>query len=179
MIALTQGIQLFSGAFFDYKNPHQSEVCIDDIAHALSLVCRFAGHISEFYSVAQHAVNTSHLVTERHAYTALLHDTAEAFTNDIPTPLKTAIPAFKDLEVEIEEAMARRFDFTFPLPPEVKMADLQMLKLEREELKPHATGCWEVLQGVNTVGLRERVDLNGWSPAYAKHRFLQRYWELV
>lgn len=179
MIALANGIQLFSGAFFDYNNPEDSNVEIDDIAHALSHVCRFAGHVSEFHSVAQHCVNVSLIVHPLHAYDALMHDTAEAFTNDIPTPLKFAIPEFKNLETKIETAMSERFEFTYPLHDAVKTADLQMLKLEKEALKPHASGDWEVLEGIVTEGLHEYIDLDCWSPTYAKFRFLKRFWELV
>ena len=178
-IPLTAGIQLHSGAFMDYANPEACEVTILDIALSLSNVCRFAGHVSQFYSVAQHAVNTSFIVPEEHAYDALLHDLAEAFTNDLPTPLKTAIPAFKDLEVLIEAAMSARFGFSFPHPPEVKVADLQMLKLEKEAFKPNALGDWEVLKGVDTSDIHHLVDLTEWAPAYARGRFLDRYTELT
>lgn len=178
MIALTEGIQLFSGVFFDYNNPDESDLGIEDIAHALAHVCRFAGHVSHFYSVAQHCVNTSFIVPPEHALTALLHDTAEAFTNDLPTPLKTAVPAFKDLEVSIEASMSRRFGFEFPLPHAVRLADLQMLKAEKEALKPHASGEWEVLIGVHAPddGL---ISLASWDPAIAKTIFLERYRELT
>lgn len=171
-------IQLFSGSYFDYHKPEDSDVSIEDIAHALSHVCRFAGHVREFYSVAQHCVNISHIVRDLHAYDALLHDTAEAFTNDIPTPLKIAVPEFKMIETKIETAMSERFEFTYPLSESVKLADLQMLKLEKEALKPNAD-CWPMLEDVNIEGLHEYVDLDCWSPAYAKHRFLKRYWEVV
>lgn len=178
-IALSEGIQLYSGAFFDYNNPEASDVTIDDIAIALSHVCRFAGHVSHFYSVAQHAVNVSLLVPEYYAFEALMHDTAEAFTNDIPTPLKFAVPIFKDLELSIESAMAAKFGFEFPLPAEVKIADLQMLKLEKEALKPHASGDWSVLEGTVTDGLEALVDLSSWPPPLARERFLHRFEELL
>jgi uncharacterized protein len=178
-IQLTDGIQLFSGAFFNYNDPGSSDVTIEDIAHALSNVCRFAGHVSHFYSVAQHAVNCSLIVPEEHAFSALMHDTAEAFTNDLPTPLKTAIPIFKELEVSIETAMGKRFGFQYPLSPEVRLADLQMLKLEKEALKPHASGNWEVLDGIEIGGLEQIVNLGIVSPTIAKNAFLQRYRELA
>lgn len=180
MIQLADGIQLYSGAMFSYTDPGASDVQIDDIAHALSHVCRFAGHVKHFYSVAQHAVNTSRIVDREFALTALLHDTAEAFTNDLPTPLKAAVPVFKELEVAIETAMAARFGFQFPLPDPVKLADLQMLKLERDELKPHAFGAaWSVLEGVDVSGLDLLVDLSPISPPRAKRLFLDRYMELT
>lgn len=176
MIALSEGIQLYSGAFFSYTDPESSEVSIEDIARALSHVCRFSGHVRHFYSVAQHAVNASFLVPPEFAYDALMHDMSEAFTNDLPTPLKHAVPALKDLEVRIETAMAERFGFRFPLPPEVKKADLQMLLMEKEELKPHAAGDWQVLDGISvTERDREVVDLTEWSPTDAYDVFMYRY----
>lgn len=174
MIQLTDGIRLLSGALFDYNKPHECDATIEDIASALSKVCRFAGHIHVFYSVAQHAVNASMIVSEEHALTALLHDTAEAFTNDLPTPLKAAVPVFRDLEVSIESAMAKRFGFQYPLPPEVKLADLQMLALEKHYLKRDTT-LWEVLEGVEWEHLVDHVALTPWPPDVAEHMFLLRY----
>lgn len=178
MIQLSEGILLLSGSLFDYNRPHESDVQIEDIAAALSKVCRFAGHVHQFYSVAQHAVNASYIVPPEHAFTALMHDTAEAFTNDIPTPLKIAIPAFKELETVIESAMAQRFGFQFPLPPEIKLADLQMLALEKHYLKQDHTP-WAILDGVEWKHLRDVVELNNWEPDYAEFRFLRRFEELT
>lgn len=177
-VALTDGIQLYSGAFFDYNNPEASEPTIEDIARALSHVCRFAGHVSHFYSVAQHAVNVSRITPPESAFQGLMHDTAEAFTNDLPTPLKTALPVFKELEVAIERAMSKRFLFSYPLTDDVKLADLQLLKLEKRALKPNATQNWAVLDGVSIAGLNKVVDLTEWAPEFARNEFLRRYEEL-
>lgn len=176
-VQLSEGIRLYSGAMFDYNDPGASNVGIEDIAHALSHVCRFAGHIRYFYSVAQHAVNCSRIVPTEFAFDALMHDTAEAFTNDLPTPLKYAVPMFKDLEVRIETAMSVLFNFQYPLADEVKLADLQMLQLEKNELKTPG-GDWSVLEGIESDHLRRLVDLSPWPPEFAKHAFLQRYEEL-
>ena len=124
-----QWISLLSGAKFNYNKPEESDVTIDDIASALSNVCRFSGHLPRFYSIAQHLVNTSHIVPEELAFTGLMHDTAEAFTNDLPTPLKWALPIFKELEGKIESAMSEKFGFHYPYPAEVKEADTIMLML--------------------------------------------------
>lgn len=176
-VQLNEGIRLYSGAMFDYNAPQDSDVTIDDVAHALSHVCRFAGHIRHFYSVAQHAVNVSRLVPPEHAYAALMHDTAEAFTNDLPTPLKTAFPVFKELEVKIETAMANKFGFQYPLHESVKYADLQMLLLEKEMLKQDFSD-WAVLEGVEHPDTH-RLWMIETSPAEAKRRFLHRYKELT
>jgi 5'-deoxynucleotidase YfbR-like HD superfamily hydrolase len=162
---------------FNYNKPEESEVTIEDIASALSNVCRFSGHLPRFYSVAQHLVNTSRIVEPEFAFTALMHDTAEAFTNDLPTPLKWALPIFKELEVKIETAMSNKFGFEFPYPAEVKLADTQMLLLEKNFVKEDKHK-WEYYGDVKFRHLRNRVDLSSWQPRRAKREFLERFYEL-
>jgi 5'-deoxynucleotidase YfbR-like HD superfamily hydrolase len=65
-----------SGKHFNYLDIQQDAIEIEDIANALSNICRFAGHLPEFYSVGQHSVLTSHLVPQEFALEALLHDAA-------------------------------------------------------------------------------------------------------
>lgn len=177
-VMMGDGIRLLSGAMFDYDNPSASEVRIEDIAGALSKVCRFAGHIPQFYSVAQHAINTSRIVTQEHAFTALLHDTAEAFTNDLPTPLKfKAGDFFKPLEVRIESAMAARFGFAYPLPDPVRLADLQMLSIEKIKLK-RDNSHWDCLTGIETAHVEHLVDLSPMTPSRAERLFMEHFEDL-
>lgn len=172
-------ITLLSGKPFDYNNPEQADVSIEDIAHALSNICRFAGHVKRFYSVAQHAVNVSYLCPLQ-PLTGLLHDTSEAFTNDIPTPLKNAIPEFGTLEKRIERAMSDKFRFHYPLPAEVKLADLKALLAERNELTNNANVRWPILDGISLTEQEMRdIDLSPMSPEYAKQLFLERYYDLT
>lgn len=180
-----QWISLLSGGRFNYNKPEESDVTIEDIASALSNVCRFSGHLPRFYSVAQHLVNASRIVPEQDAFTALMHDTAEAFTNDLPTPLKWALPVFKDLEVSIESAMGKKFGFTYPYPQTVKDADTTMLLLEKRYVKEDKSE-WplyedlerELLKPANLVRLLNTVDLESWQPRRAKREFMERYEEL-
>ena len=79
-------ITLASGRLFDFLDPHGSDFSIEDIAHGLAHVCRYAGQCRAFFSVAEHSIIVSDLVTE-FAYEALLHDAAEAFIGDITRPL--------------------------------------------------------------------------------------------
>lgn len=177
-VSLGDGIRLLSGNLFDYNNPSAGQVDIGDIAAALSKVCRFSGHIHQFYSVAQHAINTSYIVAPEHAFDALMHDTAEAFTNDLPTPLKFAVPIFKELEVKIETAMSERFGFTYPLSNAVKLADAQMLSIEKVKLKRDLTH-WDVLDGIETQSIQHLVDLSPMAPRRAERLFLERFSELA
>ncbi|WP_209744070.1 HD family hydrolase [Klebsiella michiganensis] len=91
-------IQTFTGKHFNYLDIQQDAIEIEDIANALSNICRFAGHLPEFYSVAQHSVLTSNLVPQEFALEALLHDAAEAYLQDIPAPLKRLLPGYRAIE---------------------------------------------------------------------------------
>src|SRR5690242_5782311 len=175
-----QWISLLSGAHFNYNRPEESDVTIEDLASALSNVCRFAGHLPRFYSVAQHLVNASRIVSPVNAYTALMHDTTEAFTNDIPTPLKWALPIFKELEVRTEAAMAKRFGFQYPYPDEVKEADTIMLMLEKFYVK-ECNDHWPMYEKYTKKVVnpyKKLVDLESWQPRRAKREFLERFEEL-
>lgn len=175
-----QWIALLSGATFNYNKPEESNVTIEDLAGSLGNICRFAGHLPRFYSVAQHLVNSSYLVPREYAFDALMHDTAEAFTNDLPTPLKWALPIFKELEIKIEGAMAKRFGFTFPCPPCVKEADTIMLILEKYYVKEDDSE-WPAYEDWTKAKLRkyrELVQLDSWQPRRAKREFLERFEEL-
>lgn len=91
-------IELCDGKFFDYLNPNYDDITIETIAHSLSLKCRFNGHTSSFYSVAQHSLNVMYAIEDtlccEHTDSlfglfGLLHDSIEAFVADIPSPLKS------------------------------------------------------------------------------------------
>lgn len=177
MVHLDDGIELLNGNMFSFHSPDASTLEVEELAHVLSNVCRFAGHVRYFYSVAQHAVNVSLIVDRAHAKTALLHDTAEGFTNDIVTPLKHMVSTFREIEERIESAMAAHFGFQYPLPDEVKWADLAMLKLEKEHLKPSASS-WGVLDGIDAEPVRHLVNLEPMSPTEARDAFIARWKEV-
>lgn len=92
-------IQTFTGRQFFPIRPRPGDVCIEDVAHALALKCRFTGHCARFYSVAEHSVRCVQFLGEavagRHglmspalAMAALLHDAAEAYLPDVARPIK-------------------------------------------------------------------------------------------
>lgn len=45
-------IQTYTGVKFYPLDPVAEDIRIEDIAHALSMICRFNGHSKQFYSVA-------------------------------------------------------------------------------------------------------------------------------
>ncbi|MGO4302172.1 metal-dependent phosphohydrolase [Cupriavidus sp. RAF12] len=164
-----------SGHYFSYTDLASNVVTIEDIAHGLSNVCRFAGHSPEFYSVAQHSVLVSYLVPAEDALAGLMHDATEAYLGDMPTPLKRLMPAYRELENRLHEDISRRFNLNPVLPPSVKQADLVALGGEKRDFFPRDSEPWFVLQGVAECP----YTLEAWIPLRAKLNFLKRFEELT
>src|SRR5438128_12538670 len=80
-------MQTYTGRAFYPLDPRLDDICIEDIAHALSMLCRYGGQCQEFYSVAEHSVLMSYAVNPQHALWALLHDATESYMGDLIRPL--------------------------------------------------------------------------------------------
>jgi len=93
-------IETYTGQWVDPYHLDSKLIKIEDIAHSLSLKCRFSGHCSDFYSVAEHSVAVAKLVPVHLRFSALLHDAHEAYTGDTATPNK--FPALEALEKYIQ-----------------------------------------------------------------------------
>lgn len=113
-------ITTFTGLEFDPLNPRPDTIRIEDIAHALSLLCRGNGHCKTFYSVGQHCIAAAQEALargygRRTALGALLHDAAECYLSDVPHPYKTSMPRYRELEDALLAAIFRKF-LGGPLP---------------------------------------------------------------
>ena len=123
-------IQTYSGLILNPFSPKDSEIKVEDIAHSLSNICRFNGHVSEFYSVAQHSVFVSELCVKSPKH-GLLHDASEAYMHDIASPIKRsgAFYHYRVLEKKLQKIIYEKFGLEEE-PPELKQADLIALSVE-------------------------------------------------
>lgn len=120
-----------SGKKIVYDDLQPEMFDITDIAHALSNICRFGGHINKFYSVAQHSVMVSNMVPKHLALAALLHDASEAYLSDIVRPAKRMLPQYKELELKLQSVIEERFRVKFD-HEEIHIADNRALYVEAE-----------------------------------------------
>jgi hypothetical protein len=168
-------LQTFSGGQFWPLDPRPEEVSLEDIAHALANLCRFAGHCLKFYSVAQHSVIVSRIVPREHALQALLHDAAEAYMVDVPRPLKLALPDYRGLEKRVQAVIYRRFGLPEVDDPCVKAADDRALAQEHIDLMASSPYDWARLTDERPLPYK----IIPLPPHQARLIFLERFRQLA
>jgi hypothetical protein len=139
-------LETASGRQYHFLDPQQDEICIEDIAFALSNKARFSGH-TQFYSVAEHSIAVSMRLPKHLRLAGLLHDAAEAYLGDIPSPLKACLPEFKKIEQTNEIAINAKFGLNILTSEDwaqVKQADLQALYNEAAILLPSGGKTWSM-----------------------------------
>lgn len=170
-------LQTYSGRQFWPLDPRPEDVVIEDVAHALSLQCRYGGHTRKFYSVAEHCWRASQICDGENALWGLLHDASEAYLVDLPRPLKrfSALGGeYRQVEARLMDVICERFGLTAVEPAEVKRADDFLLHWEaRDLMAPHP----EPWVGEGTMILPRSV-IDTLSPCLAEIAFLERFREL-
>ena len=141
----------------DLKILDPDSICIEDIAHALSHIPRFAGHLPQLYSVAQHSYYVSQMVSGKRRLGALLHDASEAYIGDMPSPFKKMMPEYKIIEEKLMKVIALKFGIEYPFHLEIKEADANMLNAE-----------WDSFVNKSRI-------LPYWNPQHAKQMFLNEF----
>jgi 5'-deoxynucleotidase YfbR-like HD superfamily hydrolase len=168
-------IQTYSGRRFNPVNPIPEAIVIQDVAHALSMQCRFSGHVKRFYSVAQHCVLVSYLCDKQDALWGLLHDATEAYLVDVPRPLKHSgqLEGYIKIESLMQSAVCQRFGLEDKEPDSVKYADTLLLSTEARDLLPNLRSDWT--QPTEPLPLT----IKPLGPGEAKHLYLKRFFQLM
>lgn len=162
-------MQTYTGRQFWPLDPRAEEIDIADIAHALSLICRYGGHAIQFYSVAEHCVLMSQAVSEPSKKWALLHDAAEAYLGDIIRPLKRHLDGYSALEMNLMREVCHRFNLMGLTPDEVEQADNRILLDERAQNMAPTPHDWHV------DGPPLGVTLRFWTPRQAEFAFIKAF----
>ncbi len=176
--------QTFSGGQFHGFAPRPEEIEIADIARALSMECRYNGHLKrskDFYSVAEHSWIMCSLVSDPAKPYALMHDGAEAFIRDVAAPYKKHLPDYQALEKIVMAAIIERFKV--PITPaileEVHTADKWLAHIEAKELLANTdlVGKWGAPPKFKPRVI-VRPEYFGLLPRRAEHLFLGMYYAL-
>ena len=131
-------ITTYTGEDFTPLAPDANQIHIEDIAHALSLMCRANGHFVRFYSVAKHSINCANEAKAR-GFSAkvqiacLLHDASEAYLSDITRPVKNNLPNYREIEKRLQDIIYVKFlgsDLTEDEAVYVEQIDHDMLVCE-------------------------------------------------
>jgi uncharacterized protein len=184
-----------SGKKFYPLEPRPEDICIEDIAHALAHVCRFAGHAKHFFSVAQHSVYVSLVVrsTYEAQLWALLHDASEAYLGDIVRPFKqtSMMEGYRVVEAGVMRAICERFCLPAEEPSIVRTMDQRMYATEVPWVHPLPAHCdprpppdvpplpvdaWPDDKRYETP---HQGGWFFWHPPVAKREFLKRFGELM
>lgn len=173
--------QTYTGKKFYPLEPDAELICIDDIARALSMICRYGGHVGRFYSVAEHSFILSQEFFSGWHYrlVALLHDAAEAYLGDLVRPLKH-LPQFtfyRDAEDRLLKMILDkfcRFDWRLPLH-DVKQKDSLLLAQEAQipMLVPGGCDDWDL---VDTYGFTPTIKFR--SPEESERLYLNEFHRL-
>lgn len=155
-------IRTNSGVFVNVFDTDPDTLLIEDMAHALASLPRWGGHPNRHYSIAQHSVLVALRASKENKLGALLHDGSEAWLLDMPTPIKNKLPDYKAVEHGLMLVLGGKFGFEYPLHPEIKSIDNDLLNLEFKNLL-----------------LTDNLDFNCWSRKKAKKMFLNMYYSLV
>lgn len=128
-----------SGRIVDPLDLHPDDVSIIDIAHALSMINRYGGHVGKPYSVAEHSIYVSKRI-ESLGYSTdfqlagLLHDASEAYVADLPRPIKrdVMLKGYVDIELAVQDVLHTRFSLVVNFDdPVIDAADDFVLEAEQ------------------------------------------------
>lgn len=182
----TGWIQTFTGGKFWPLEPRAEDVRIEDVAHALAYQCRYAGHATRFYSVAEHCCLLADYVLRlgngsgvqpsgwrQDARTALLHDAAEAYLPDLARPLKHRMPEWRAADAQLEAVVMPALGGEHPLPAWMKLLDARILRDERPAVMRETGESWQI-EDLEPLG----VWVRGIPPHEAERWFLDLYSEL-
>jgi uncharacterized protein len=160
-------IALRSGGRFWPLDPRPDEIEINDIAHALGMTCRYAGHGFTFYSVAEHCCLLHDVIEPEFKLAALLHDGEEYAMPDMVRPLKRHFPEYVRAGDHLRAMIFEKYGLPPGLPPRVVEFDDRICADEKAQNLPDIP--WN--HNPEPLGVKLRY----WTPGQAALEFLKRF----
>lgn len=170
-------IETASGKRLYFLDPDPDQIDIRDIALALSRIPRFNGHTTKLLTVAEHSWAGARYIQQEHKLAFLLHDAAEAYLCDIPSPVKQYIPQYQDIEHGLQACIEKKFgvDINHQM---VKYYDLAMLSNEAWHLVKSQGTDWDVWKQVKRPAVTAEFRPLCLEPEVAREVFLNLFYEL-
>lgn len=185
-------IETYSGITFYPLDPRPDDIFINDIAHSLSLLCRFNGHCRAFYSVGIHSIlcameAATRELPVRTQLKALLHDSSEAYLADIPKPIKPYLTGYEKIEDHLQAMIYQQYGLD-PSDKEeykiIKDIDFHILRIEAELLMPSKGRMWAESMHLESIDISRDTynlfqGLLDTKPSEIKKAFLKNFYKLI
>lgn len=169
-------IQVVGGLKFYPMNPKFDNIPIESIAYSLARICRFTGHIKkeiEFYSVAQHCVLGSYMISPENALSFLMHEIDEFALSDLASPIKKYIlKDYNELSKKFWIPLAKKYNLPYVMSDEIKEVDIKMLLTEKRDLMDASPEIWEQEKEYQPYDFLIK---DCWLPNKAANKFLERF----
>lgn len=154
-------------------SPNIEDIRIEDIAHALSNICRYGGHTRQFYSVAEHSCHVSDALPRDLALAGLLDDAAEAYIGDMIRPIKYSMPEYQEIDDCLSAMIRKKFGLPEERHPEVIRVDNAILADESEQVMGGQVADWKLTE--KPLGIKIECMI----PARAWLSFMDRFEKLT
>lgn len=168
----------------DLTDPDVSHLTIEKVGRVLSKLPRFGGDTDVSYPVAAHCLCLSRMVSDPTAAKgALMHDTSEMLTLDLPRPFKRWLgTGVYNLERTLDQLFQQHFSFDTE-HKEIWFWDDQILYLEKRILGATLLEDFQSEFGLD-AGQSCRAEeeirrLFALSPRAIEYEFVKRYYDLT
>ncbi len=130
----------YTGKLIDPLDPDPDLIDIKDIAHHLSLICRYGGACRYLYTVGQHSVLGMRFIDENNKFAFLLHDASEYILYDMVKAVKENMKFYKAVEKKLQQMIFEKFKVGPFDHREVKRVDYAIMNTEAHALMKRTDG---------------------------------------